>query len=59
MSILRKGIKSLQDQGASFKEINVSQNPEKIRDIVKLSGGRKVPVIVENDKVTVGFNGGG
>lgn len=42
-----------------FTEINVSENPEKIEELVKVAGVRKVPVIIDGDKVTVGFNGGG
>ena len=40
-------------------EINISDNPNKIGELVKLAGVRKVPVIVDNGRVTVGFNGGG
>jgi glutaredoxin 3 len=54
-----KALKSLKEKGASFKEINLSQNPDKIGELVRLSGGRKVPTQVENDQVTVGFGGGG
>ncbi len=38
--------------------MNVRQDPEKLAEMLALSGGRKqVPVIVEGDKVTVGFAG--
>lgn len=50
---------SFQKQGQEFSEINVSKSPEKIDELVKLAGVRKVPVIVDQGKVTVGFNGGG
>ena len=42
-----------------YVEINLTNNPEKIQELVKLAGVRKVPVIVEGGNVTVGFNGGG
>jgi glutaredoxin len=42
-----------------FDEINVSEKPDRIQEMVKIAGIRKVPVIVDNGKVTVGFNGGG
>jgi hypothetical protein len=36
----------------------VSQHPEKLAEMLALTGGRhQVPVIVEADKVTVGFAG--
>ena len=54
-----KAVKSLQEKGAAFNEINVSKNPDRIGEMEKLSGGRKVPVVVENGMVTVGFGGGG
>ncbi len=50
---------SFEKQGLAFTEINVSNNPEKIDELVRLAGVRKVPVIVDGGKVTVGFNGGG
>jgi len=49
----------LEEQGISFREINVSQQPDKREELIKVSGGRQVPVIVDGNKVTIGFNGGG
>jgi glutaredoxin 3 len=38
--------------------IDVDQNLDKLREMLALSGGkRQVPVIVEGDRVTVGFAG--
>ena len=38
--------------------MNVDEDPEKLKEMLALSGGRQqVPVIVEGDKVTVGFAG--
>ena len=38
--------------------INVLSDPEKLSIMLKYSDGmRKVPVIVEGEKVTIGFNG--
>ncbi len=50
---------SFKKQNLDFTEINVSENPGKIGELVKLAGVRKVPVIVDDGKITVGFNGGG
>lgn len=46
-------------RGIKFDEINVSEKPEKIDELVKLAGVRKVPVLVEDGKVTVGYKGSG
>ena len=38
--------------------INVDADPEKLKEMLAYSGGkRQVPVIVEGDKVSVGFAG--
>jgi len=38
--------------------VNVDEDPEKLEKMLSLSGGRRqVPVIVEGEKVTVGFLG--
>lgn len=47
---------------AAYKDravfINVDKDPEKLKEMLALSGGiRQVPVIIEGDKVTIGFAG--
>jgi hypothetical protein len=37
--------------------VNVKSDKNELDRMVRLSGGRQVPVIVEGDKVTVGFGG--
>ncbi len=38
--------------------VNVDEDPEKLKEMLALTGGkRQVPVIVEGDKVSVGFAG--
>jgi len=38
--------------------INVKSDSTKLEEMLKLSGGvRKVPVILEGDKVTIGYGG--
>ncbi len=38
--------------------INVDDDPDKLEEMLALSGGkRQVPVIVEGEKVTIGFAG--
>ena len=48
-----------QSRNVRYTEINVSENPDKIEELVRVAGVRKVPVIVEEGRVTVGYNGGG
>jgi glutaredoxin 3 len=38
--------------------VNVDEDPEKLKEMLALTGGkRQVPVIVEGDKISVGFAG--
>ena len=44
--------------GGSAIYINVDEDPARLEEMLALSGGkRQVPVILEGDKVTVGFHG--
>jgi len=52
-------VSSFKERHIEYSEINVTLNPEKIDEMVKLAGARKVPVIVDKDEVTVGWKGGG
>ena len=40
-----------------FRYINVKADKAELERMIRLSGGRAVPVIVEGGKVTVGFGG--
>lgn len=51
-------LKSLQQQGTVYEEVNLYDHPERIEEMINLAGTRKVPVMVDNDTITVGFNGG-
>lgn len=48
----------LKKRAVQYDEINLTENPKRISEIVKLTGGRNVPVIVTGEKVSVGFAGG-
>ena len=42
----------------AFEYINVKKNPAELQRMLGFSRGRRaVPVIVENDEVTIGFGG--
>jgi glutaredoxin 3 len=46
-------------QGIVFDDINVIDNPKAQEELLALSGGERiVPVIVDNGKVIVGWDGG-
>ena len=49
---------AFEKQGKQFEYIDVIANPEKMDDMLKHSDGqRRVPVIVDKNGVTIGFNG--
>ena len=42
----------------AFEYLNVKKNPAELQRMLGYSDGRRaVPVIVENDQVTIGFGG--
>ena len=46
-------------KGKEVEYYDVRQDADKLKDMLKYTDGiRKVPVIVDRDKVTIGFNGG-
>lgn len=48
----------LKVKGVEYTEYNVKADPQRLEEMLQLNGGqRKVPTIVEGEKVTVGFAG--
>jgi glutaredoxin 3 len=48
----------LQQRGLHYTEHNVQADGQALRNMLKLNGNRRhVPTIVQEDRVTVGFNG--
>ncbi len=46
-------------KGIEIDYINVIENPIKLDEMLKFSNGvRKLPVIIENDIVSIGYKGG-
>lgn len=45
-------------RGLKYEEINLTEHPDRLDELVKVSGGRLVPVIVQGERVTVGYGGG-
>ena len=47
-----------QERGVPFRYINVKKNPAELEQMLALTKGqRRVPVIVEQGKITIGFGG--
>lgn len=45
-------------KGVEYIEYNVKADPEKLKEMLQLNGGqKKVPTIVDGERVTVGFAG--
>ncbi len=51
--------KDLTERDIPFVEVNISEQPEAEKKVEELAGRRMVPVMVEGDKITVGFRGRG
>lgn len=43
-------------KGIKYTEYNVAQDREALREMIKISGGRSVPVIAAGDEVMIGFD---
>jgi len=40
-----------------FREINLNHEPDELQRLETLAGARRLPVIVDHERVTVGFRG--
>jgi glutaredoxin 3 len=46
-------------RGIAFEYVNVKKNPARLQEMLQYSGGRRaVPVVVDEGRVTIGFDGG-
>jgi glutaredoxin len=51
--------RELVGRGAVYREVNVSDRPEAIVELLKLTGGRRiVPVVVEGGRIEIAPGGG-
>ena len=47
------------DRGVEIREINVSDRPQTMPELLKLTGGRRVvPVVVEGGRISIAPDGG-
>jgi len=53
----RAAKEDLDRKGIKYKEIDVSKDAEELEKMLRISGKRFVPVIVNGENVTVGFGG--
>ncbi len=53
-----KMIKELQEKGLDYEEKNVSHDAEALREAKEEYKADKVPVLVQGEKVTIGYGGG-
>ncbi|HWP66135.1 MAG TPA: Uxx-star family glutaredoxin-like (seleno)protein [Candidatus Limnocylindria bacterium] len=50
---------ALAARGTTVREINLSERPQAIAELMKLTGGRRiVPVVVEGTRITIAPDGG-
>lgn len=47
-----------QEKGINYEEINLSEHPDRIQEMVQISGQMGVPVILIDGRVIIGFNRG-
>jgi glutaredoxin len=47
----------LDRKGIKYKEIDVSKDAAALEEMVRISGKRLVPVMVDGENVTIGFGG--
>ena len=52
----RKAKDYFKEKNIEFVDINVSEDKEKLQEMINLSGQRGVPVIIVDGEVIVGFN---
>lgn len=45
-------------RGVKFREINLSRNPEEMKHLRRLSWEHRIPVVVDHERVSIGFRGG-
>ncbi|UMZ72753.1 Glutaredoxin [Natranaerofaba carboxydovora] len=44
----------LSQENVSFEEVDVSQNPDAVQELVELTGEMKVPVVRKGDNFVIG-----
>jgi glutaredoxin 3 len=51
--------KHYSDQGISYEEINVQEDPGEMEKVLEMTGGKRiVPVIIDHGELKIGFGGG-
>ena len=45
-------------RGVVYEEVNLSQHPQRLTEVRGLVWERRLPVVVDHERVSIGFNGG-
>ena len=54
-----KGAKEyFKEKGVEYEEINLSENPGRVQEMVQMTGQMAVPVILIDGKIIIGFDRG-
>jgi glutaredoxin len=48
----------LSSRNVRFLEINLSREPQRVEELRRHSWERRLPVVIDHEKVTIGFRGG-
>jgi glutaredoxin-like YruB-family protein len=46
----------LQEEGIAYNEVNVAEDPEGAKRMVKLTSQRSVPVTIIGEQIVIGYN---
>ncbi|MEW6244503.1 MAG: glutaredoxin family protein [Bacillota bacterium] len=55
----RRLMEEMKSKGMEFKEINVSHDTRALKEVKEKYGATRVPVLVQGDRVTIGYKGMG
>jgi glutaredoxin len=50
-------LKDLRRRGVAFREINLSREPEEMDRLRQLSWEHRLPVVLDHERVSIGFRG--
>ncbi len=53
-----KLLEELKEKGIQFREINLSHDRRALKEVKEKYGADRVPVLVEGEKVIIGYEGG-
>lgn len=51
-------VADLEARNIRFLEVNLSRSPERLSELARVSWEHRLPVVVDHERVSVGFRGG-